>query len=171
MVSLFCQLLGVEDGGIQPSKPLAYAMCSRVSEEKILKVVQWIFHSLQYRPGKHRDVNCNGEILTDMPVFLRNDTLRNMFEEYRKHMQHAHPEDRAVSHSTFDKIVKSVSIKGSLNCGLSTFYVDHIDLVSEMQEMLQQVERLLGDAIPLCMKGLLDSAREYLDLSSLYLKY
>ena len=61
-------------------------------------------------------------------------------------MKRKHPKASAASErvkptgvNTFSIAIKAIIRKGSLNQGLSYFYVDHIDLISELKLMIERL--------------------------------
>ena len=129
------------DGLNFPEKPAL----TRVSPQTMIKSVEWVCNTCQFRPGKVRNYRLDGHILPNLPVFVRPPVQKKIFQSYRSTMvsQNHVP----LGQKNFFKVLQALTEPTRQNAALSYFYVEHIDLIAELEEMLCSIKsRLPVDA-------------------------
>jgi hypothetical protein len=153
---------------------------TKISVQSMDFVVSWICDNSQYRPGRTRNVRVHGELLRELPLYLRHS---NVDELYRLHTQTSKEKGvKAVSDRSFKTCCSTLTRTGTYNQGLSYSYVEHIELVELIGKLQTRLEDILTEIAPTKngeedreqvkeIKDLIAKSRTMTKLCSLYLRH
>ena len=101
-----------------------------------------------------------------MQAFERQDSQVKLYEKY-KSTERAVTERKPMGFQSFKSIVNALSSKAKEHSGLSYFYVEHIDLMKEVDNLLASVAMLLQeDDMPPSVEAAVDAAKKAIAYSS-----
>ncbi|MEC8484170.1 MAG: hypothetical protein VXY99_10140, partial [Pseudomonadota bacterium] len=149
--------------------PPKKAPITTIKPHVLLGCVEWITGTFQYRPGILRNYRINGYLIKNLPVFIRVGPMRRIFASYKaamtaKHQQH-------MGRDLFFIVLKALTEPSSANAGLSYYYVNHIDLVAELREMMKSVSDRMPQPIDEALGAAIDNLDKRLTFATDYLKY
>ena len=160
---------------LQGKSPPPRPSTTKISPVVLLQAIQWITSTFQYRPGKLRNYRLNGTLLKNMPVYIRDGKSHEaIYKNYYKNYEAAilvKQQSKPLGQNTFSTLLKVLTEPPSANAGLSYYYVDFIDLVSELKTMLDSIEDRLNEQDLENCKLALDTARTDIAFGAEYLKY
>lgn len=119
---------------------------TRISVERMQHAVQWIFDTLQFRPGETRNVTISGYTLENFPVFTRTDSMQRMFTNYTFAMKTKPTEDqyRPIAQNTFDQLVQCLTLNSEEASACSYHYIDFMDLTRVILLACDRLDSMLA---------------------------
>jgi hypothetical protein len=119
-------------------KPLpSERRATRISYDQVERLVAWIVKTCQYRPGRTKSATLRGVKMEKTPLYCRYGSIASLFDTYKRGVQ-----VQCVGLRTFRDVLLAVTRKGTFNQGLSYYYVEFLDLISLIEQLLKRVKSM-----------------------------
>lgn len=116
-----------------------YNYTFRIDTSKLVAVMDYLQETLQFKPGRMRNVKIAGHTFTNLPVYERGgQSFESMFDAYKA----AFEGEERIGYDTFVDILKLLTTRGESKAGLSTYYVKFRHLRDVFFAMLKRIPEL-----------------------------
>jgi hypothetical protein len=124
----------VLDSGLDPPKEIK---ATKISEAQTDALAYWVAKTFQYRPGKSRNSKLLGMPMRDLPFYVRYGSLDQLFGAYKKDTG-----EHAVGQHTFYATIRATTRTGTVNSGLSYYWVDFVELMKLLVSAVKRLESI-----------------------------
>jgi hypothetical protein len=150
------------------SDPPKIVSVTIIGHEVFLNCVEWITGTFQFLPGKIRNFRIDGQIIRNLPVFVRNGPKERCFDMYKATL--TAKQLTPMGRDLFYRVLNALTMTGVSNAALSYYYVNHIDLVAELREMMASIAERVSEHTAALRTAIEDLGLK-LKFATYYLKY
>jgi hypothetical protein len=122
------------ESGLDPPEE---TKATKISETQADALAYWVAKTFQYRPGKSRNSKFLGVSMKDLPFYVRYGSLGELFKAYKKDVG-----KHAVGQHPFYAAIRATTRTGTVNSGLSYYWVDFVELTKLLVKAVQRLKTI-----------------------------